>query len=447
MIKYSSFKKLSNYLFNFSHFLFSNLNYSIFRNNQNIIVNEINDIKENGRIGIFIPRRNLSKNICNSLRLMYNESGNLYKKLQYLGGNSMMNYDEDLLFFSFNFYNKSDKETIDLIDEIINSIYNEKIDNKENNDILNKKLEITNFFNQINNINDDNNSEFYDFLYQREKENKNEKINIQTLNKSIKETIQTSPKNIIVTSGLINSSSLSHKKIYELIENKLLKFKPKEIKYCKNPLINKIYEKRIEESNESLLNLKFFFPTYPWNSNLIILYGILSEIIGSATPFSSGGPGKGIFSRAYTEILNKNDNIIHFKTLNLPSQFYGLFGFDFSFYKNENNIINSLCKLIKNLNNISLEEFERGKAILKRKIINSLLNNNGRVEEIAKEIFYFDNVIGYKILDMINKITINELKKEIKNMINKKKESILYIKGYSNDIKQIPNREKILELI
>ena len=298
MIKYSSFKKLSNYLFNFSHFLFSNLNYSIFRNNQNIIVNEINDIKENGRIGIFIPRRNLSKNICNSLKLMYNESGNLYKKLQYLGGNSMMNYDEDLLFFSFNFYNKSDKETIDLIDEIINSIYNEKIDNKENNDILNKKLEITNFFNQINNINDDNNSEFYDFLYQREKENKNEKINIQTLNKSIKETIQTSPKNIIVTSGLINSSSLSHKKIYEIIENKLLKFKPKEIKYCKNPLINKIYEKRIEEQNESLLNLKFFFPTYPWNSNLIILYGILSEIIGSATPFSSGGPGKGIFSRA-----------------------------------------------------------------------------------------------------------------------------------------------------
>ena len=32
-------------------------------------------------------------------------------------------------------------------------------------------------------------------------------------------------------------------------------------------------------------------------------------------------------------------------------------------------------------------------------------------------------------------------------MINKKKESILYIKGYSNYIKQIPNREKILELI
>ena len=126
MIKYSSFKKLSNNLFNFSQFLFSNLNYSIVRNNQNIIVNEINNIKENGRIGIFIPRRNLSKNICNSLKLMYNESGNLYKKLQYLGGNSMMNYDEDLLFFSFNFYNKSDKETIDLIDEIINSISKRK---------------------------------------------------------------------------------------------------------------------------------------------------------------------------------------------------------------------------------------------------------------------------------------------------------------------------------
>ena len=171
------------------------------------------------------------------------------------------------------------------------------------------------------------------------------------------------------------------------------------------------------------------------------------KLLVSATPFSSGGPGKGIFSRAYTEILNNNDNIIHFKTLNLPSQFYGLFGFDFSFYKNENNIINSLCNLIKNLNHINQEEFDRAKNILKRKIINSLLNNSGRVEEIGKEIFYFDKIIGYNILEIIDKITLNDLNKEIKKMINKKNDSILFIKGYSKDINKIPKREKILELI
>ena len=446
MINYSSLNNCKLNIFKFSSFLFSNLSYSIFRNNQNIIVNELNNISENGRIGVVIPRRNLSKNFCNALKLMYKESGNLYKKLQFLGGESFMNFDEDLLYYSFNFYNKSNKETLDLIDEIINSIYNEKSDNNNNNEILNQKLEIYKIFNQINPNNENN--EFFDFLYQRDKEKDNSKIDIKQLNKIIKELIQTSPKNIFITSGIINSNNLTHKKICETIQNKLSKYKSKEIKYIKNPLSNlKTYDKRISLDNKSITNLKLFFPTYSWNSNLIPFYSILNEIIGSATPFSSGGPGKGIFSKAYTEILSNNDNIFNFKTLNLPFKYYGLFGFDITFFKKENDIINSLCKLIKNLNNISLEEFERGKAILKRKIINSLLNNNGRVEAIAKEIFYFDNVIGYKILDMIDKITINELKKEIKNMINKKKESIFYIKGYSNDIKQIPNREKILELI
>ena len=124
-----------------------------------------------------------------------------------------------------------------------------------------------------------------------------------------------------------------------------------------------------------------------------------------------------------------------------------MFGFDFSFYKNENNIINSLCNLIKNLNHINQEEFDRAKNILKRKIINSLLNNSGRVEEIGKEIFYFDKIIGYNILEIIDKITLNDLNKEIKKMINKKNDSILFIKGYSKDINKIPKREKILELI
>ena len=446
MINYSSLNNCKLNILKLSSFLFSNLNYSIFRNNQNIIVNELNNITENGRIGVVIPRRNLSKNICNVLKLMYKESGNLYKKLQFLGGESFMNFDEDLLYYSFNFYNKSNKETLDLIDEIINSIYDEKPDNNNNNEILHQKLEIFKIFNQINANNENN--EFFNFLYQRDKEKDNTKIDIKQINKIIKEVIQTSPKNIFITSGIINSNNLTHKNICETIQNKLSKYKSKEIKYIKNPLSNlKIYDKRISLENKSITNLKLFFPTYSWNSNLIPIYSILSEILGSATPFSSGGPGKGIFSKAYTEILSNNDNILNFKTLNLPFKYYGLFGFDITFFKKENDIINSLCKLMKNLNNISLEEFERGKAILKRKIINSLLNNNGRVEEIAKEIFYFDNVIGYKIFDMIDKITINELKKEIKNMINKKKESILYIKGYSNYIKQIPNREKILELI
>ena len=446
MINYSSLNNCKLNILKLSSFLFSNLNYSIFRNNQNIIVNELNNISENGRIGVVIPRRNLSKNFCNALKLMYKESGNLYKKLQFLGGESFMNFDEDLLYYSFNFYNKSNKETLDLIDEIINSIYNEKSDNNNNNEILNQKLEIYKLFNQINPNNEDN--EFFDFLYQREKEKDNTKIDIKQLNKIIKDFIQTSPKNIFITSGLINSNNLTDKKICETIQNKLSKYKSKEIKYIKNPLSNlKTYDKRISLDNKSITNLKLFFPTYSWNSNLILIYSILSEIIGSATPFSSGGPGKGIFSKAYTEILSNNDNILNFKTLNLPFKYYGLFGFDIIFFQKENDIIKSLCKLIKNLNNISLEEFERGKGILKRKIVNSLLNNNGRVEEIAKEIFYFDKVIGYKILDLIDKITINDIKKEINNMINKKKESILYIKGYSNYIKQIPNREKILELI
>jgi processing peptidase subunit alpha len=73
-------------------------------------------------------------------------------------------------------------------------------------------------------------------------------------------------------------------------------------------------------------NITVAFETVPWSSEDVSAYYVMNTLIGSATSFSSGGPGKGMYCRAITNMMQKHNFIDGAQAINSHFTDSGLFG-------------------------------------------------------------------------------------------------------------------------
>jgi len=62
---------------------------------------------------------------------------------------------------------------------------------------------------------------------------------------------------------------------------------------------------RIQSQDEMFFEFGVVFPGCEYRSPKMELYNILRILLGNASSFSSGGPGKGMHSRCTKNLLNK----------------------------------------------------------------------------------------------------------------------------------------------
>jgi len=51
------------------------------------------------------------------------------------------------------------------------------------------------------------------------------------------------------------------------------------------------------------MKIDIAFETVPWRSDDVPTFFVMNSLIGNATSFSSGGPGKGMYCRAITNLM------------------------------------------------------------------------------------------------------------------------------------------------
>jgi len=73
-------------------------------------------------------------------------------------------------------------------------------------------------------------------------------------------------------------------------------------------------------------NITLAFESVPWSHADVHAFYVMNTIIGSATAFSSGGPGKGMYCRAVTNLMQRNDFIDSASCINSHFTDSGLFG-------------------------------------------------------------------------------------------------------------------------
>ncbi|KAI8855287.1 Metalloenzyme, LuxS/M16 peptidase-like protein [Chytridium lagenaria] len=107
----------------------------------------------------------------------------------------------------------------------------------------------------------------------------------------------------------------------------------------------------------------------------------LSTLMGGGGSFSAGGPGKGMYTRLYTQVLNRFGWVESCNMLSFPYIDTGLFGITASVppsFQTHEHVAHILC--------FTREELDRAKNQLKSNLLMSLESRSVELEDIARQV-------------------------------------------------------------
>lgn len=97
------------------------------------------------------------------------------------------------------------------------------------------------------------------------------------------------------------------------------------------------------ESEDAMSHVSIAFEGYPWDSKEIVPQCVLHTLMGGGGSFSSGGPGKGLFTRLYSDVLHRYHWLYSMAAVNHVYPDTSLFGIEGSAGKDK---LNSLRKAV-----------------------------------------------------------------------------------------------------
>lgn len=157
------------------------------------------------------------------------------------------------------------------------------------------------------------------------------------------------------------------------------------------------------------------------------LYGlaVLQKLLGGGSSFSAGGPGKGMFSRLYTRVLNQYpfiENCTSFNHLYIGS---GLFGINISASPNAANVMsqiiaNEFSSLLQP-NAITEAEFNRAKNQLISNLLYNVESKLAALEDLGRQIQCQNKLVSIdEMIEKINDLTIPQLTNVIEKLVSGK---------------------------
>ena len=201
--------------------------------------------------------------------------------------------------------------------------------------------------------------------------------------------------------------------------------------------------REICDSDTTYVNLSF--ESVPWTSPDLATAMVLKTLIGDGGGFSTGGPGKGMHSRAYTQILNRFYFINSVKSENVSFSDSGHFRILAVGPSAENEMIGyALVQVFLDLTNVSDTEVTRAKNCLKNQVCQTLEKASSRLEDTAKMLLTFNQTpqqLDY--LKLINSVSTEAVRKFVRKLLSSKP-TVVAVGG---DTHNVPSADRIEEII
>lgn len=157
------------------------------------------------------------------------------------------------------------------------------------------------------------------------------------------------------------------------------------------------------------------------------LYGlaVLQKLLGGGSSFSAGGPGKGMFSRLYTRVLNQYpfiENCTSFNHLYIGS---GIFGINISASPNAAALMPQIIAYefssLLQPNAIGESEFNRAKNQLISNLLYNVESKLAALEDLGRQIQCQNKLVSIdEMIDKINQLTIPQLTSIIEKLVSGK---------------------------
>ncbi|KAI9646653.1 Mitochondrial-processing peptidase subunit alpha [Ciborinia camelliae] len=169
----------------------------------------------------------------------------------------------------------------------------------------------------------------------------------------------------------------------------------------------------------ALSHIHIAFEALPISSPDIYALATLQTLLGGGGSFSAGGPGKGMYSRLYTNVLNQHGWVESCIAFNHSYTDSGLFGISSSCSPGYvKNMLDVMCRELQNLtldtgfNALQTAEVNRAKNQLRSSLLMNLESRMVELEDLGRQVQVHGRKVGVReMCKKIEELTVKDLRR------------------------------------
>ena len=184
-------------------------------------------------------------------------------------------------------------------------------------------------------------------------------------------------------------------------------------------------------ANPALPDLTYIhlgFEALPISSEDIYALATLQTLLGGGGSFSAGGPGKGMYSRLYTNVLNQHGWVESCIAFNNSYTDSGLFGISASCEPRQaKQMLEVMCRELQNLtmetgfSALQVAEVNRAKNQLRSSLLMNLESRMVELEDLGRQVQVHGKKVGVKeMCAKIDALTVKDLRKVARSVFGGK---------------------------
>lgn len=147
-------------------------------------------------------------------------------------------------------------------------------------------------------------------------------------------------------------------------------------------------------SGDGLTHVALAFETANWHSPDLVAMCVLQMLMGGGGSFSAGGPGKGMYSRLYSNVLNKHDwaeTATCFNSIFTDSSLFGIYGT--SLPDKSSKLVDVMTReLIRMSGPVDATELRRAKNQLRSAVYMQLESRTLKLEDVGRQVMTYGKV-------------------------------------------------------
>ena len=158
-----------------------------------------------------------------------------------------------------------------------------------------------------------------------------------------------------------------------------------------------------------------------WHDDDLVVACVLQQLLGGGSSFSAGGPGKGMYTRLYTDVLNRNHWVESAEAFTSIHEESGLLGIDGSCAPENlpymlQVIVDQLAQLQRT--HVTQVELGRAKNMLKSMMFMQLESRLVLCEDIARQFAtYGRRDTPLQVCAKVDKVTAEDIQRLAKRML------------------------------
>jgi processing peptidase subunit alpha len=248
------------------------------------------------------------------------------------------------------------------------------------------------------------------------------------------------PNRIFVAAAGIEN----HQEFVDLVESKLSFIPAIQGQNPQREAAHYVGGENRNQTDDNNIHLALAFRSAPWGSQDIFALQVLSALLGNSQTFATGLPGRGIHSRAATNLLSKHSFVDYANTINFNFSDIGLFGISASgSASNANELLQASIGELKGLTDISKEELQRAKNLAKANILNSLERQKDRLEEAVKNVKVYGKVAFNHYADQIDSVSADQISSVVGTILSGKPTFV----AEGGEVARLPSLDRIENLV